>query len=264
MTLFGDTPRALTVSPDGNTVYAAVFMSGNQTTVVSEGVVCSGGLTTPCTNSQGLQSPGGRLPPTTDHLGNNAPDVGIIVKYNQANSRWEDERGRDWSNVIRFNLPDHDVFAIDATTLDETNSWSGVGTILFNMAVNPINGKVYVANTEAKNEVRFEGPGTFVTQQGSKPAGVPATVQGDLHRAQITVLDGANVLTRHLNKHINYAVVPSPKDTVQNSLATPMGMAVASNGLTLYVAAFGSSKIGVFNTSALEAEPDSFVQTAAG
>src|SRR3989442_474359 len=41
--LFGDTPRALAVSPDGNTVYAAVFDSGNQTTALSEGVICNGG-----------------------------------------------------------------------------------------------------------------------------------------------------------------------------------------------------------------------------
>ena len=264
VTMFGDTPRALTVSPDGNTVYAAVFMSGNQTTVVSEGVVCGGGLDTPCNNSQGLQSPGGQLPPSTDHLGSNAaPDVGIVVKYNQANSQWEDERGRDWSQVVRFNLPDYDVFAIDATTLNETNSWSGVGTILFNMAVNPVNGKVYVANTEAKNEVRFEGPGTFVTQQGSKPAGVPATVQGDLHRAQITVLDGANVLTRHLNKHIDYAILPAPAGTAQHSLATPLEMAVSADGSKLYVAAFGSGKVGVYDTATLEDDTfDPTVQSA--
>src|SRR5262249_33692473 len=36
VTLFGDTPRALAVSPDGASVYAAVFQSGNQTTTVSE------------------------------------------------------------------------------------------------------------------------------------------------------------------------------------------------------------------------------------
>ena len=35
--LFGDTPRALAASPDGETVYAAVFHSGNQTAVVNEG-----------------------------------------------------------------------------------------------------------------------------------------------------------------------------------------------------------------------------------
>ena len=38
------------------------------------------------------------------------------------------------------------------------------------------------------------------------------------------------------------------------SLATPTGMAVSSNGATLYVAAFGSDKVGVFSTSQLEAD----------
>ena len=49
------------------------------------------------------------------------------------------------------------------------------------MAVNPVSGKVYVSNTEARNEVRFEGPGIF---GGS-------TVQGHLAETRITVLDGA-------------------------------------------------------------------------
>src|SRR5262249_51169861 len=35
LTLFADTPRALAVSADGSKVYAAAFLSGNQTTVVS-------------------------------------------------------------------------------------------------------------------------------------------------------------------------------------------------------------------------------------
>ena len=37
LNLFGDTPRALAVTPDGSKVYAAVFQSGNQTTVDSGG-----------------------------------------------------------------------------------------------------------------------------------------------------------------------------------------------------------------------------------
>src|SRR5690606_23321717 len=176
-------------------------------------------------------------------------EVGIIVKYNQATGKWEDERGRDWSQVVRFNLPDYDVFAIDASTLTETQNWSGVGTILFNMAVNPVSGKVYVSNTDAQNDVRFEGPGTYVTNIGAKPPGEPATVQGNLHQARITVLDGANVLPRHLNKHIDYSVRPAPLGTADHSLATPLEMAVTSDGTTLYVAAFGSSRIGVFDTA---------------
>ena len=57
--LFGDTPRALAVSPDGATVYAAVFHSGNQTTSISEGLVCDGFESAgPCAGD-GLTSPGG-------------------------------------------------------------------------------------------------------------------------------------------------------------------------------------------------------------
>ena len=36
------------------------------------------------------------------------------------------------------------------------------------------------------------------------------------------------------------------------ALAFPMGMAVSRNGASLYVGAFGSSKVGVFSTAALE------------
>ena len=32
---------------------------------------------------------------------------------------------------------------------------TGVGTLLFDVSVNPGNGKVYVANTDARNLVRF-------------------------------------------------------------------------------------------------------------
>jgi hypothetical protein len=264
VTLFGDTPRALAVkqgtlgNPD--TVYAAVLSSGNKTTTVSEGMVCNGfAINAPCTNSQGLQTPGGVAPPSTDHLLNQAPEVGVIVKFNDSNGKWEDERGRDFSAAVRFTLPDSDVFAINADTLLGGSIWSGVGTTLFNMVVNPVSNKVYVSNTEAKNEVRFEGPGTYVTSQGSKPIGEPATVQGHLAESRVTILDGASVVPRHLNKHIDYSVLPAPSGTANHSLATPVEMAVSSDGLKLYVAAFGSSKVGVFDTATLE--NDSFDPT---
>ncbi len=166
------------------------------------------------------------------------------MKFNPANGRWEDRLARNWSPAIKFSLPDKDVFSINANANPptETGSFAGVGTILFNMAVNPVSGRVYVTNGDAHNEVRFEGPGVF---GGS-------TVRGHLHEARITVLDGATVTPRQLNKHINYATVPSPAGTKEASLATPTGMAVTSDGQTLYVAAFGSSAVGVFNTAQLE------------
>jgi YVTN family beta-propeller protein len=248
VTLFGDTPRALAVTNDsdgGTTVYAAVFHSGNQTTTLSDGIVCNGPTATPCTVF-GTTVPGGLPLPK-------GPEVGLIVRFDNGLGQWRDQLGRNWNNAVRFSLPDSDVFSIDAdaapAALAAVSSWAHVGTVLFNMVSNPVSDKIYVSNTEARNEVRFEGPG-----------GGGSTVRGHLHEARITVLDGPNVIPRHLNKHINYGVVPSPAGVAEDSLATPLGMAVTNDGLTLYVAAFGSSKIGVFDTAALEGNtftPDS-------
>jgi YVTN family beta-propeller protein len=59
LTLFTDTPRALAVSADGATVYAAGFHTGNQTTTVSEGAVCNGFAGAGPCNGDGITSPGG-------------------------------------------------------------------------------------------------------------------------------------------------------------------------------------------------------------
>jgi DNA-binding beta-propeller fold protein YncE len=241
VTLFGDTPRALAVSPDGATVYAAVFHSGNRTTTLNEGLVCDTSQTNLKHNAvqgscsvNGVAMPGGLPLPHRDTAGEVRPETALIVKFNGTN--WVDQLGRNWNNAVKFSLPDRDVFKIDANATPPVavsggaGSFVGVGTVLFNMVANPVSGKVYVTNSEARNEVRFEGPGTTST-----------TVQGHLHEARITVLDGTNVLPRHLNKHINYALRPAPAGTKEKSLATPLGMAITSDGATLYVAALGSN-----------------------
>jgi DNA-binding beta-propeller fold protein YncE len=251
VTLFGDSPRGLAVSPDGNTVYTAVHYSGNQTATATEGVVCDGFGAAPCGTNDGITSPnglpGGQVPgglpgPNANVQAITAPEVGLIVKYDQASGQWRDDQGRNWSNAIRFNLPDRDVFAINANTLAESANYAHVGTTLFNVATNPVNGNVYVSNTEAQNLTRFEGPGVV---GGS-------TVQGNLAHSRITVIAGGVVKPRHLNRHIDYSVRPAPPSVRDASLATPVEMVVSPDGATLYVAAFGSSKIGVFSTADLE------------
>ncbi|MEE8147295.1 MAG: hypothetical protein V3T24_06800, partial [Longimicrobiales bacterium] len=272
LSLFGDTPRALAATPDGSRVYAAVSHSGNRTTVVSEGAVCNGGAGASSCNLDGVHVtgglpgddvPGGLPAPNENHLATGGPEVGLIVELDPNTDIWTDELGRNWTNAVRFDLPDLDVFAIDAVDPNQTGVWAGVGTILFNMVVNPVNGNVYVTNTEAKNRVRFEGPGIYAA--GKKPLGEPNTVRGHLHEARITVLDPSDtsgVDPRHLNKHItDYSLVPMPASTKVKSLATPVGIDVSSDGSTLYVAAFGSSKVGVFSTT--EIENDSFVPDSA-
>jgi len=263
--LFGDTPRALAATADGATVYAAVFHSGNQTTAISEGAVCNGGAGAGTCSVDGIQVAGGlanaRLPgglpaPNTNFNGAPGPETGLVVKLNQATGVWEDELARNWNNAVRFDLPDLDVFAIDALADPpvEVDAFPHVGTVLFNMTVHPTTGTLYVANTEARNEVRFEGPGTAST-----------TVRGHLHEARITVIDGDQVLPRALNKHIaglpeGYRTTPMPAGVREASLATPLDMAIAGDG-TLYVAAFGSSKVGRF--AAAEIDADTFTPSSA-
>ena len=262
--LFGDGPRALAVEPAVGatpaTVYAAVFFSGNRTSVVNEGLVCDGFGSTPCAGD-GITSPnglaGGNLPggnpgpaqnTASDPLypgGATAPEVGLIVQLDPGSGEWRDEGGRNWSNGIRFHLPDEDVFAINAATLATSGgSFAGVGTTLFNMVVNPVNGNLYVSNTDSQNLTRFEGPGVV---GGS-------TVQGNLARSHLTVITptAGTVEPRHVNRHIDYGVRPAPAGTEGHSLATPLDMVVSSDGATLYVAAFGSGKVGVFDTADLE------------
>jgi YVTN family beta-propeller protein len=253
VTLFGDTPRALAVSPDRRTVYAAILQSGNQTTTANLEAVCDGFTTfLPClilSDRAPLFNnsfPGGLPGPRTNAEGKLAPEVGLVVKFNKSRNRWEDTLGRNWNNAIRFRLPDKDVFAINADTLAQTAFFTGVGTTLFNMVTNPVSGKLYVTNSEAQNLTRFEGPGVF---GGS-------TVQGNLAQMRVTVISGSSVTPRHLNKHIDYtrlANEPGFDPTIKNhSLSTPLGMAVSNDGARLYIAAFGSSRIGVLNTAALE------------
>jgi DNA-binding beta-propeller fold protein YncE len=279
VTLFGDTPRGLAVKqgPSSATVYAAVFHSGNQSTTASEGVVCNGFGGSQCAGDgvsvpnglPGGNMPGGLASPSANFAGVTAPETGIIAKLDKPSGQFRDKDGRNWTNAVRFDLPDKDVFAIDANTMTETAFTATVGTINFNMVVNPASGKLYVSNTEANNLTRFEGPGCR-GNTGLTDGNIADTVNGKLALSRVSVLPtpdatdatGATVQARHLNKHINYAALsircdgspnPSyPAGQKAHSLATPVDMAVNAAGTTLYVAAFGSSKVGVFSTSALE------------
>ncbi len=246
MSFFSDTPRALTVSPDGSKVYVAAFKSGNQTTVIPDAFVCDGFEAAKACTIGKVKSPGGNPGPKANAAGKQAPETGLIVKFNNVTQAWEDELGRSWNDAVLFALPDRDVFSVDANTLTQTAAFQHVGTTLFNMVTNPVSGTLYVSNTDANNRARFTGDGKLAGQ----------TLQGHLAEARITVISGTNVTSRHLNKHIDYSKLASnpafDPTTKDHSLALPLGMAVTADGKTLFVAAFGSSRIGVLSTAELE------------
>ena len=220
LTLFADTPRGLAVSPDGGTVYAAPFFSGNGTTTLHRNAVLN------------------RKPlPAASIDGVRAPDTGLIVKYD--GTAWRDEARTDWSGSTKFSLPDYDLFAIDANAAIPVlgKRVSGIGTTLFNLAVHPTSGKVYVSNTEARNQVRFEGLGSRAT-----------TVRGHSVESRISVVDPVTrtVDPVHVNAHVNFGLPEgdaiSDADKAR-SLSQPTAMVFSPDGATLYVAALGSSKV---------------------
>ncbi|HEY2746543.1 MAG TPA: hypothetical protein VGL86_18050, partial [Polyangia bacterium] len=237
LTFFADTPRALAVTPDGRTVYAAAFNSGNQTTTVSPYAVATmygGTMPGPATIT---------LPPPYNVVP--MPPTGLIVKWN--GSHWLDAYGTVFDPFVKVKLPDLDVFAIDASgsmpAAKANGAYAHVGTTLFNMAVNPKSGRVYVTNTDAINNVRFEGHTPGFT-----------SVAGHITDSRITVIDPAtgSVTPHDLNPHVDFTQPGNPAEKAL-SLAFPEGVQVSADGNTLYTIAQGSQKLAIYKTSDVEA-----------
>jgi DNA-binding beta-propeller fold protein YncE len=244
LTFFADTPRALAASADGSRVYAAAFASGNQTTIVSVDAV---------KHKYPNGMPGPAVLPIPTPNGTvyfPQPQTGLIVKYKPAADgtfHWYDAYGTTFDEWVRVRLPDKDVFAIDANATPPSAIGSGVyahvGTTLFNMTVNPVNGKVYVTNTDARNDVRFEGHGSATT----------TTVRSHIVDNQISVINPATgaVQKTNLNPHIDYSVDSTPGEK-EKSVAFPQDIVVSKDGATAYVVAQGSAKLAFYKTSDLE------------
>jgi YVTN family beta-propeller protein len=202
--IFGDEPRHLLASADGGTVWVAVHLSGNKTTIVPEPLAPP---PPPPTNLQ--------LPPP--------PRTGLIV----------DSDDPTWKPILNVDLPDHDVVEIDVATLKVRRTYSGVGTNLFGMALRPGTSELWVANTHARNLVRFE----------------PA-VRGHAIDSRLTrIVTGTPALAAiDLNPGIDYSVLPNDPATAI-ALSQPTAIEWNARGERGYVAAFGTDRIGVIDAA---------------
>ncbi len=232
LTLFGAKPRALAVSPDGLSVYAGIFHSGNRTASV-------GGIEAASIGRAPLYSFDNPPPPDAP------PKAGAIVR--QVNDTWVDGEGRDWSRLVPFDLPDYDVFRIDLSgdRPRVAEAISGVGTVLFDIAVRPRDGEggdatrqeVWVSNSEATNLTVHE-----------------PRLQGRFAENRITRLrrsgDGWEVLPQDLNPHVNPTRMPVSSALRTKSLAQPLQIVFEPSGERAYVAAFGSRKVAVLSPDA--------------
>jgi len=199
--VFGKDPRALATSPDGSKVYAVVHRSGNGTTVI------------PAT----LAPP---PPPPTNPLLPAAPSQGILVRADDP----------AWTAQIPFTLPDNDVAEIDVATRTVTRYFHAVGTTNTGIAVHPTTGELWVANTEARNLVRFE------------PSLRAHCIDSRLTR--ITTGATATVSPFDLNAGVDYTVLPNPA-ALGTALAEPFGVEIDAVLGLVYVAAQGTDRVGV-------------------
>ncbi len=161
-------------------------------------------------------------PPPTNGSLPSAPDVGLIVHS-------EDPT---FSALHDVDLPDYDVFEIDTTSLTVVRRFSAVGTILFGMAVRPTDGSIWATNTEARNLVRFE-----------------PELRGHLvdHRVTRITTGGSPTITAFdLNPGVDYDTLPNP-GALATALAQPTDALFDPSGSELFVAAFGTDRIGVLD-----------------
>lgn len=250
--IMGESPRALAVSPDGMTVYAAIFESGNSTTILAGGG--DGTVITFPPNAVGdPQGPyGGANPPPNS--GNNfvpakngaagsPPPVGLIVKKNAA-GEWRDDNNRNWSNMVSgplaaasgrpvgWDLIDNDVAIIHSGTLAVSYA-TRMMNLCMAIAVNPATGRVTITGTEALNHVRFEPNvnGKFIrVNMGRFEAAAP----------------GATAVT-DLNSHLTYATSTVVQTERDKSVGDPRAIAWRASGTRGYVAGMGSNNLIVID-----------------
>ena len=244
--------------PTAATVYAAVFHSGNQTTTVSEGAVCNGGSgAAACVLADGMSVPGGLpggqvpgglpAPNSERRTAIPGPETGLIVKFDPGSGELGGP-ARAQLDQRRALRPARPRRVRDRRRRGHAGRRPPrsphVGTVLFNMLVNPTNGKLYVTNTEARNEVRFEGPGS----SARRPCAATCT-----RRASRCSTARHRAAAPPEQAHRRAAArLPDDADAGGRQGRQPgdahAAWRCASDG-TLYVAAFGSSKVGIFATA---------------
>lgn len=253
VTLEGEDPRALAVSNDGATVYAAIFDSGNRTTVLGGGAAMAGGFPPNVVNHisgpYGGQNPppnsGGFFSPAINPMLPTPPRVALIVRED-GSGNWLDDNSGDWTDMVSganahrsgrpvgWNLPDHDVAAIDVSTLSVSYA-DHLMNLNMALAVHPTSDEIIVVGTDATNEIRFEPnlKGTFVRVQMAR------------------VDDGtlASLAIDDLNGHLDYTTGTLAQSERDKSIGDPRGIAWNPAGTRGYVSGMGSNNLIVIDAS---------------
>jgi YVTN family beta-propeller protein len=198
-------PRAIAVR--NGLLYVAAFESGNQSELSDCGTAGDTNASTPCTlslNDLVSFATNPNLPNATKHIQTD-PDV-----------------------------PDRDLFVYDTATDTEVATVSGIGTLLYGLAVSS-SGRVFISETDARNVVNGA--------QGQTLLGLGNRMFSN-EVAAVTCTGGGcgSVQTKDLEP-------ATPTDAT--ALATPYGIAVSGNDATLVLTVAGSSRLVTLDAATL-------------
>jgi YVTN family beta-propeller protein len=219
----GEDPRAL--ATDGVSVYAAIFDSGNRTTILPQTVVSSAINPYPGDPNPPPNSGANFDPPISSDLPT-PPDVSLIVRKSPG-GQWLDDNNTDWSAAVTWDLHDHDVAVIDAGSLAVTYV---TGLMNANMNIVTHDDEVFVIGTDGINSTRFEPnvAGIFVRVLGARFASGAASA-------------GAVV---DLNPHLDYSTPTVSQPSREQSIGDPRGIAFDSSGRA-FITGMGSNNLVV-------------------
>ena len=252
-------PRALAVSPDGRYVYAAIFESGNASTVLSGGLTMrEAGIPNAVSHPSGPYA--GQNPPPNRgqsfspamNPGSPAPPATGLVVRKGADQRWRDDNNRDWTDLVSgpraalsgrkpgWDLPDRDIAVIDTANLSVRYE-TGLMNIGMALAINPASQTLTMIGTEAFNEVRFEPNvnGRFVR---SHMAVLPLTRSGANAALPAKIFD--------LNPHLTYANSQIPEAQRKASSGDPRSIVWQQDGQRGFIAGMGSNNLIVIDAAA--------------
>jgi YVTN family beta-propeller protein len=253
ISLLGEDPRALAVSPDGKTVYVAIFESGNGTTILGGGSTEGGGFPQNAVSDvigpyQGINPPpneNSSFTPPLDPGLPTPPPVGLIIKQNHSTGAWLDDNGHDWTDLTsgvnaRFSgrpygwkLLDHDIALIDTESL-AVSYVNRLMNLVMALAVNPVTGMLTAVGTDATNEIRYESnlTGTFLRVTGAQLAS-----------------PSSDALIFDLNPHLDYTTSTLPQAERNKSVGDPRQVVWDDLGQHAYVAGMGSDNVIIIDAS---------------
>ena len=192
-------PRAIAVR--GDRLYVLVFESNNQTQISG----CDGQLTGLCTFD------------AREHVvtNNNVLSQGIVVDI-----------------VKDPRIPDRDLYVFNTSNDQLLQTVNGVGTLLYGLTVDS-SGQVYVAQTDARNEVNGRA-GT--RGDGLKEMGNRAFLN------QFTQIDCSGTHCGNAQR-MDLEPLPPINPAVGMALATPFAIEISADDSTLVATAAGSNKL---------------------